>query len=314
MPFIPLQSQYQIIQWHNLNNLNFIFIFLSIDFFLEVKKYVYRLIRYQSLTTMTKRSLSSNGVKEMTAINSVPNDRCNEDTVGDEEAHYEDSDDEHLKPINGENNAKKDEVRVTMKRQSVILRRGDTDLSIDHGGVQRFLPTFMHFTFADREAEQLYREYYENEKRSDFKTLIVIVLIVNVVLFILYSLSFTSQRLPQMGVLFLTFALTLMALILCLQRSRNVVSSKLWTLIPYIVWFVQMAQIFCDLWIYSVPRMPSDSVAWILLYTYSIYVIFPLRLQICGTLAILMAFIHLLFVTIHPNTQYMFVNQVSIFH
>jgi hypothetical protein len=261
---------------------------------------------------MTKRSLSSNGVKEMTAINSVPNDRCNDDNVGDEEIHYQDSDDEHLKPINGENNAKKDEIRITMKRQSVILRRGDTDLSIDHSGVQRFLPTFMHFTFADREAEQLYREYYENEKRSDFKTLIVIVLIVNAVLFLLYSLSYTSQRLPQMGVLFLTFALTLITLILCLRRSRNAVSSKLWTLIPYIVWLVQMAQIFCDLWIYSVPRMPSDSVAWILLYTYSIYVIFPLRLRICGTLAILMVFIHLLFVTIHPNTQNMFVSQVSI--
>src|SRR5699024_1978278 len=50
------------------------------------------------------------------------------------------------------------------KRHSLVLRRGDTDLSIDHGGVQRFLPKFMHFAFADREAEQLYQEYYSNEK------------------------------------------------------------------------------------------------------------------------------------------------------
>lgn len=261
---------------------------------------------------MTKRSLSSNGVKEMTAINSVPTDQCDQDNGDDEEAQYQNSDDEHLKPINGENNSKKDEIRVTaIKRQSLILRRGDTDLSIDHSGVQRFLPTFMHFAFADREAEQLYREYYENEKRSDFKTLIVIVLIVNVVLFLLYSLSYSSQHLPQMGVLFLTFAVSSIALILCLRRSRNAVSSKLWTLIPFLIWLVQIAQIFCDLWIFTKPRMPSDSVAWILLYTYSTYVIFPLRLRICGTLAILMALIHLLFVLVHPNSQPMFVNQVS---
>lgn len=55
------------------------------------------------------------------------------------------------------------------KRHSVMLTRGDTDLSIDHGGFQRFLPKFMHFTFADHEAENLYHEYYSNEKRSDFQ-------------------------------------------------------------------------------------------------------------------------------------------------
>lgn len=58
------------------------------------------------------------------------------------------------------------------KRHSVMLTRGDTDLSIDHGGFQRFLPKFMHFTFADHEAENLYHEYYSNEKRSDFQVTI----------------------------------------------------------------------------------------------------------------------------------------------
>ena len=253
--------------------------------------------------TMTKRTVSSNGLKDLTvdAINVQTSDD-NEDDADDIEA------DEHLKPIN----CNKEKPKVRMKRLSVMLKRGDTELSIDHTGVQRFLPQFMHFAFVDRDAERLYREYYENEKRSDFKALIVIVLIVNVVLFLLYSLSYSSTHLPQLVVLFVTFALTLVTLVLCLQRSQSAASSRLWTLIPFVMWSVQIAQIFCDVWMFSVPALPSDAIALILLYTYASYVIYPVRLRICSTLAILMAFIHFLFVTFVPNQrQEMFVNQVS---
>jgi len=252
----------------------------------------------------------------LTTIEAQSGDQCVDDNDDDTDEVVDDNVEEQLKPINGENSANKDKPRVRMKRQSLVLKRGDTDLSIDHSGVQRFLPTCMHFAFADRDAERLYREYYETEKRSDFKTLIVIVLIVNVVLFLLYSLSYSSTHLPQMGILFVTFAFTLIALVLCVNRQsqsvEKAVTSTVWTVIPFILWSVQMAQIFCDVWMFAVPALPSDSVALILLYTYSAYVIYPLRLRICSTLAILMAFIHFLFVTlVHSRRQDMFVNQVS---
>ncbi|CAG2106002.1 unnamed protein product [Medioppia subpectinata] len=262
---------------------------------------------------MTKRTISSNGLKDLTTNGDQPvvGGDDNEDEV-DEEAALDDTGEEQLKPINSDNSSAVNKDKSRVKRQSLILRRGDTDLSIDHSGVQRFLPTCMHFAFADRDAERLYREYYETEKRSDFKTLIVIVLIVNVVLFLLYSLSYSSTHLPQMAVLFVTFALTLIGLVLCVQRTERTVTSRLWTLIPFILWSVQIAQIFCDVWMFAVPALPSDSVALILLYTYSAYVIYPLRLRICSTLAILMAFIHFLFVTIAPNRrQEMFVSQLA---
>lgn len=240
------------------------------------------------------------------------------DSGAEDEGQNAETEDECLKPINGscENNAKVDSglTRSGGKRQSLILRRGDTDLSIDHSGLQRFLPQFMQFAFADREAEQLYRDYYENEKCGDFKTLIVIVLIVNLVLLLLYLATFSTRQLPQMIVLVCSLVVALIALVLSLRRrhqSSGAVSSKLWTLIPFVVWSVQIAHLFCDLWLYSDPRMPSDSVSWVLLYTYSIYVIFPLRLRVCGTLALTMAFIHLAFVGVNPKTHEMFVNQVS---
>ncbi|XP_054157897.1 adenylate cyclase type 3-like [Oppia nitens] len=251
---------------------------------------------------MTKRTIGSNGVKELTAIDGQQQPYSDDHNVDDQDMDDNDMDDnEQLKPINGDNNnAAKNRFRPRVKRQSLLLKRGDTELSIDHSGVQRFLPKCMHFAFADRDAEHLYREYYENEKRSDFNTLIVIVLFVNVVLFLLYSLSYSSRHLPQMAVLFVTFALTLISLVLCLQRNSrksSPMATRLWTTIPFVVWTVQMAQIFCDAWMFPIPAQPTDSLALILLYTYSCYVILPLRLGICSTLAVTMALIHFVLIT-----------------
>ncbi|XP_035213783.1 adenylate cyclase type 3-like [Stegodyphus dumicola] len=55
------------------------------------------------------------------------------------------------------------------------------------------------------------------------------------------------------------------------------------------------------MWLYSVPRMPGDSVAWALLYTYMVYLLLPLRLSVCLILSIVMAFVHLLLVGVLPK-------------
>ena len=55
-------------------------------------------------------------------------------------------------------------------RYSTIILKRETDLSIDQTGLQRFLPQCLQFAFADQDAEQMYKEYYRNEKRTDFKT------------------------------------------------------------------------------------------------------------------------------------------------
>ncbi|RWS28486.1 hypothetical protein B4U80_09437, partial [Leptotrombidium deliense] len=199
-----------------------------------------------------------------------------------------------------------------VKRQSLLLKRGETNLSIDKSGLQRFLPQCMRYAFADREAEHLYRVYYENEKNSDFSTLIAIVITVNVVLLLLYSLTFTVRKTPQIILLVFTMLVNIVSAITIRRNGPLFSSPRVWTFLPFILWLILVAHIFCDLWLYtSSPRQPSDSVAWLLLYTYSIYVIFPVRLRYCCLLALAISFLQLAFVAISPKTDEHLIAQLA---
>ncbi|XP_017490783.1 PREDICTED: adenylate cyclase type 3-like, partial [Rhagoletis zephyria] len=211
------------------------------------------------------------------------------------------------------------------KRHSVMLTRGDTDLSIDHGGFQRFLPKFMHFTFADHEAENLYHEYYSNEKRSDFQALILIVILVNAVILLLHILACvcgktapnlaSSASIRHLSIVGACLATVLLLCVLCLRRSsEGVASRRLWSAIPFVLWAVMLVQVVCDLWTYSggvgPPEAGGGSMVWLLLYTYSTYVIFPLRFRHLSALSWAMAALYLLEVILSASKSYKFINQI----
>lgn len=322
------------------------------------------------------------------------------------------------------------------KRHSLVLRRGDTDLSIDHSGLQRFLPSCMQYAFADHEAEKLYREYYENEKRSDFHSAIVICLVINIVLVVMFLIKYTdsstsaaepesdldypstglvrdgggdsliststSTHLPPLVILFVTLAILIgivvvfggigwlmrrndLARTAAIKRARrrarrlaggagalkNSASSSsasgihnitdvpqpgglhqssslsgfghteraeqaaaaatnsssghghghgsindtarlILQAIPYVIYTIQLAHVVCDLWLFAPPaRLPPDGVTWALLYTYAIYVVFPLRLRLCVGMAAGLGLLHFFFVAISPHFAPLLFNQVS---
>lgn len=217
-------------------------------------------------------------------------------------------------PPNVSNNSSK--ANPNAKRHSLILRRGETDLSIDHSGMQRFLPSFMQFAFADREAEQLYQEYYSNEKRSDFKALIVIVIIVDLVLLLLNMLSTKFETGPHLYVLVICLVSVLVLFALALRQTRDVLAYRLWSAIPYILWFVMVVQLVCDLWIPSMgrgqPNAGSCSFVWLLLYSYATYVIFPLRYRLCAILSLTMASIWLTAIFVLADKGFKFTHQVMV--
>ena len=194
---------------------------------------------------------------------------------------------------------------------SVLLKRGETDLSIDTSGLQRFLPKFLRFAFADAEAEKAYRIAYESEKRRDFTILITIVSIVNVFLLGLLGFHDYISRLGDHLYLLITLSITLIATRLagrvCSDASAG---PRTWFVLPIIMWLIEATHIICDLWFYPVPRLAADSVSWILLYTYTIYVIFPMRFRYCCLLALLLNLLHLLLLVTSTTHQELFPNQV----
>ena len=220
------------------------------------------------------------------------------------------------------------------KRPSIALQRGDTELSIEHGGAQRFLPKFLHFAFADPEVEHLYQEFYSNEKRSDFKALIIIVILVNGILLLQNIFGAAGRR--QTAILLICLGLTCLLAALALRPDRrDRLSARLWAAIPFALWSVMCTQIVCDLWTFGPtinvnfivdPSKPDEiqqqisttaggpgtgAIAWLLLYTYATYVVFPMRYRICCALAGTMALIHFVAVCFVTNKDDRFFQQVS---
>lgn len=209
-----------------------------------------------------------------------------------------------------------DQESGRVKRQSILLKRGDTDLSIDQTSWQRFLPSFMQFAFADSEAEVIYQEYYSNEKRSDFHILIKILLLTTIILLSLFSLTLllspSSSLRPTDVMCLLSLAISLSLVgasgFLCSLTSSSSDANKggilspsksgfIWSILPVVMWTILLIHIACDLWLYPVSRLPSDSISWVLLYTYIIYVIFPIRFRYCWLLSFLLSVFHVLLIS-----------------
>ncbi|GFY76896.1 adenylate cyclase type 3 [Trichonephila inaurata madagascariensis] len=198
------------------------------------------------------------------------------------------------------------DMRETGKAEEGVsfLSRGETELKIDRSGLQRYLPQCLQFAFAEKSAESLYREYYRIEKRRNTKILLLVLALVDIVLLATYAAAFPIREAGQLAgqVTFLLGALLIIGVVFIVVRCyAAVLPSRLWDCIPFLAWFVQLGHLVCDMWLFSVPRMPGDSVAWALLYTYMIYLLLPLRLSVCLILSILMAFVHLLLVGVLPK-------------
>lgn len=203
-------------------------------------------------------------------------------------------------------------------------------LKIDNTGYYRILPRCLRFAFADHEFELLYREYYENEKRTDFKTLIVIIFIVNLSFLSARLLSLERQNRELMLTL-LVIAISLIIIFVLVRRrladNQRKLSAQLsrsnqkkhlpnqrnkcqqfvyacfklfsldnliWLMMPYLIWFLILFEIFIDLIYFKSNQFsPCDALSSLLLFTYAMYVVFPLRLRIASTLAVLTAVFYL---------------------
>lgn len=215
------------------------------------------------------------------------------------------------------------------QRQSYQSKRNNM-LKIDHTGWHKFLPRCLRFAFADHEFEQLYSEYYENEKRSDFKTLILIIFIINLSFLFIRLLSLERQDKCLMISLSIIAISLIVAYVIVSrrlienQRKLSIRLSKknkkdnlldqrsklhqflcecihlftydniIWLIMPYLIWLLILFEIFVDLIYFQTSKFSlCDALSSLLLFTYAIYVVFPLRLRIASSLSILSSIFYL---------------------
>lgn len=189
--------------------------------------------------------------------------------------------------------------RFVSKKHSFLRR---PEFQLNQTGLQRLLPRCLRFVFADKEVEGLYRDYCRNEKCSDLRSLLLILVLVDIALGITHGLgSNPLDNIAQLAVVAVIFVVSAVLLVIVFWKMKFI-PPKIWTFIPPATWIFQAAHMVCDL----VPlRSPGDALIWLLLYTYATYVLLPIPLAGSITYSLLLGLLHFLIIGIAPhNTEY----------
>ena len=159
---------------------------------------------------------------------------------------------------------------------------GDAELrlAIDDSGLQRYLPRFLRFAFADADVEKLYQDYYINEKCLDFRAWFPTASLVNLAILAGYCIFYEYDAVAVVPpIAILGFVALLILVSARLLATRRILAQGLLFFLIMVAIFVQMGHIVSDIYLFPIPRQATDAVAWILLYSFALYVLFPFRLS-----------------------------------
>lgn len=137
---------------------------------------------------------------------------------------------------------------------------------------------FLWSAFNDPALEKLYQSYSVKQKRAGLECFLI-----TAVLFDVYMLVIPSgQDLMIFAVMSCFLALNCCLLIWC---KRGVRKCAFWSAVPHISWHVANAQLLASLFLKKNEVTSRDSLGWVLLLVYLIYVTLPLRLRYCMILS-----------------------------
>lgn len=163
-----------------------------------------------------------------------------------------------------------------------LLKRTDTELSIDQSGLQRLLPRRLRFLFADAQAESLYLDYYRHQKWLDFKAwmatafLCCIALVAVAVTQWFVSLDGAAAGPPWwFSPLLLGLQTLSLILLLVLFVWPRASYAGAWAALPAVL--VQLLQVICAAFIQSNSTVWEDALPWMVVYSFAAHVLLPWR-------------------------------------
>lgn len=163
-----------------------------------------------------------------------------------------------------------------------LLKRTDTELSIDQSGLQRLLPRRLRFLFADAQAESLYLDYYRHQKWLDFKAwmatafLCCIALVAVAVTQWFVSLDGAAAGPPWwFSPLLLGLQTLSLILLLVLFVWPRASYAGAWAALPAVL--VQLLQVICAAFIQSDSTVWEDALPWMVVYSFAAHVLLPWR-------------------------------------
>ncbi|XP_070961564.1 adenylate cyclase type 3-like isoform X1 [Oncorhynchus clarkii lewisi] len=139
------------------------------------------------------------------------------------------------------------------------------------------LPRFMRLTFAPESLENLYQTYFRRQRHETLLVLVVFAALFDSYIIVMCAVVYTGEKLASVVVASLGLASDILLYVLCRygllpdRISRRVV--------PYALWVLIAAQIFCYLGLnYARFHQASDTVGWQAFFSFSFFLTLPLRL------------------------------------
>ncbi|CAG6016088.1 adenylate cyclase type 3 [Menidia menidia] len=151
------------------------------------------------------------------------------------------------------------------------------EVTVRNSGCCLCLPRFMRLTFAPESLENLYQTYVRRQRHETLLVLVVFAALFNSYIIVMCTLVYTTDKLASVLVASVGLVGDIVLYLLCRfgllpdRISRRVV--------PYALWVLIAAQIFCYLGLnYSRFHQASDTVGWQAFFSFSFFLTLPLRL------------------------------------
>lgn len=138
---------------------------------------------------------------------------------------------------------------------------------------------FLWSSFQDPDIERLYQSYSAKQKRAGMQSFLYAAM-----LFDVYMLAVpSSQDLIIYIVMSCFLVLNFLLFLWCKKGGQK---SPVWAAVPHLSWHLANAQLLAHLFLKKNEVTSRDSLGWVLLLDYLVYVTLPLRLRYCIMLSL----------------------------
>ncbi|KAM6323539.1 adenylate cyclase type 3 [Aegotheles albertisi] len=151
------------------------------------------------------------------------------------------------------------------------------EVTVRSSGPCLCLPRFMRLTFAPESLENLYQTYFRRQRHETLLVLVVFAALFDCYVLIMCAVVYTADKLAPALAAVAGLVAHVLLFILCKYRLLPERVAR--RFLPYVLWILILAQIFCYLGL-NFSRSPeaSDTVGWQAFFIFSFFITLPLRL------------------------------------
>lgn len=151
------------------------------------------------------------------------------------------------------------------------------EVTVRNSGCCLCLPRFMRLTFTPDSLENLYQTYFRRQRHETLLVLVVFAALFDCYVIVMCAVVYTSDKLASVAVACVALAVDIVLYLLCRYGLLPERISR--RLVPYALWVLIDAQIFCYLGLnFARFHQASDTVGWQAFFSFSFFLTLPLRL------------------------------------